>query len=52
MLIIKILGMLAFIYGLLLTFSLYFESDYGKMNIKLIFGPSLIVLGILAMKVF
>ncbi|MEM5801236.1 MAG: hypothetical protein QXE34_01070 [Candidatus Aenigmatarchaeota archaeon] len=52
MLIIKILGMLSFIYGMLLTFSLYFESDYTKMTKKLIFGPVLIVLGILIMKIW
>lgn len=52
MLIIKIIGALAFFYGALITFSLYFESDYGKMTIKLIFGPILIVLGVIAMKVF
>ncbi len=52
MLIIKILGMIAFIYGSLLSLSLYFESDYSKFTQKLILGPPLIILGIIAMKVF
>jgi hypothetical protein len=51
MLIIKILGAFALLYGSLLTFSLYFESDYSKFAAKLIFGPILITLGILSMKV-
>lgn len=52
MFIIKILGMFAFLFGCLIAFSLYFESDYTKFSIKLIFGPILIVLGIIAMKGF
>jgi hypothetical protein len=51
MLIIKILGAFTFLYGSLLTLSLYFESDYSKFTVKLIFGPILITLGILSMKV-
>jgi hypothetical protein len=52
MLIIKILGAVALFTGFLITFSLYFESDYQKFSIKLIFGPILITLGIMSMKVF
>lgn len=51
MLIIKILGSLIMMAGLIYTFSLYFESDYKKFGLKLIFGPLLIGIGIFLMKI-
>ncbi|MBS3052764.1 MAG: hypothetical protein J4428_05335 [Candidatus Aenigmarchaeota archaeon] len=46
MVIIKILGLLAFLVGGYLTYALYLTGDYGAFTIAIIFGPTLIYLSL------
>lgn len=50
MVIIKVLGMLSFILGGVLTFALWNESNYTNFSRDLLFGPLLIYLGIYLMR--